>query len=835
MGAKVLSIFPEDPADFATEFVKRMREHPDIIEKPSSRQVLGILKLAIARYFRKRNIKPNDLIEIATVSSLPENQKIAKKIAFDILFPSYQSDKLKNFFIKSNDAKTQSAKDLLLEDELSEIEQLRKLFEETQLSNKFKLDELQKLNEFLTDFEKNKEDEPFKSALEFFDNISEFYGERILSQEELLKEVRKRVEQKINSLSPQQLKAIQNLKMNDLVEKNSVRLWEKITSKALQNRDISEEINTLEQKGSFDDFIKTLKYLEATKALSKDLLNQFKEKLKDQIQNLDQVFNAAHDFGYVPNFDKDKVLSNSIKKSSFEHNYNLVKTLDQYFGSNLRKPFFEKYNQQIRDLEESPPLDSLGSCSIASSDWYSLFNKSLQNAIQEALNNVKSAEAFKNLSYQLQKLINTAQNLHCSQKISQKIPEIVKKNLESCINPTELRDAIEFLRNIGLQHDPKDIENVGRNVGMEEDEIYELIEPNFQTLKKLIEKGMENFDRLSQLLNRLEERLNENQIKELLSSALKADNRTALGAIGHFNLKQAIESTQQIGGKKGRDKLIASLNAGDGANLLKQWFIHRRNLPIDAKNRIKELAKKILVDLGIFYSRARIGSSISGPLPLNIVRPFQLGDSFENVDLESTLMNILEKGKRIEHINYDDFLVYETGRGQRSVCFELDISGSMTGDKLAYMAICVTMLCYGMRKDELGVTFFESDTHKVKDIDEEIDLEHLADELLSVKARGGTRVQRALEWARIQFQKKGRTKEKLNVLFTDAMIYDFNEAIEEIKKLKSIGVKLILVVPYENFDVKFAKKFSKIANGQLLTVKKWEDFPKLISNIISNV
>jgi Mg-chelatase subunit ChlD len=830
-----LSIFPENPADFAAEFVKRMRENPDVIEKPSSRQVFGILKLINARFFRKRQLKPNDYIQIATVTSLPDNQKIAKKTAFNILFPNYQSEKLKNFFLNGGDLKIASAKDLLSDEDLSELEQLRKLIEETQLSNKVKLEDLQKIHEFMNEFEKNKDYDPYKSALNFFNDESEFYGENIASMEKLMEELKNRIEQKINSLTPEQLKAIQNLDMNELVEQNSVRPWEQITNKALQNRNVEDEINNLQQSGSFDDFIKTLKYLEETEALPKNQLNQLKQKLKDQIQNLDQVFNAAHNFGYVPDFDKEKVFNKSIQQSSFEHNYNLVRTLDQYFGTNLRQSLFEKYNKEVKESQNAPPLDSMGSCSIASSDWHSLFNKSLQKAVEDAFNNVKSPEAFKNLSHQLQKLINAAQNLQCSQKISQKIPDIMKKTLESCRDPSELRDSVEFLRNIGLNPDPKDIERIGNEIGMEEDEIYELIEPNFQILKKLVQKGMENFDRVSQLLNQLKDQLNPEQIKELMAAALGSDNRSALGAIGHFDLKQAVNSAQELGGNVGRDKLISSLNAGDGANLLKQWYLHRNNLPSEAKGRIKELAKKILVDLGIFYSRARIGSSISGPIPLNLVRPYQIGDDFENVDIESTLMNILEKGKRIEYINYDDFLVYETGRGQRSVCFELDISGSMTGEKLAYMAICTVMLIYGMRKDELAIVFFESNTHKVKDIDEDIDLEELADELLSVKARGGTRIQRALEWARNQFQKKGYTKEKINVLFTDAAIYDFHEAADELKKMKSLNIKFILVVPYENYDAKFAKKLAKISGGQLLTVRNWEEFPKLIADIIADL
>ena len=213
--------------------------------------------------------------------------------------------------------------------------------------------------------------------------------------------------------------------------------------------------------------------------------------------------------------------------------------------------------------------------------------------------------------------------------------------------------------------------------------------------------------------------------------------------------------------------------------------------------------------------------------------PF-IGDDFENVDLDETISNILEKGKKLDHINYDDFFVYETAKGMRSACFELDISGSMSGDKLAYMAICVTMLTYGMRKDELGLIFFESDTHVLKELTEKIDLEKLADELLSVQARGGTMIQKALEWARRQFKEKSATREKLNVLFTDAEIYDLKQAFEELRIFRSMGVDFILVVPETSFSKDDAKKIVKIAGGQLLTLKDWKEFPKLISDIIKS-
>jgi Mg-chelatase subunit ChlD len=158
----------------------------------------------------------------------------------------------------------------------------------------------------------------------------------------------------------------------------------------------------------------------------------------------------------------------------------------------------------------------------------------------------------------------------------------------------------------------------------------------------------------------------------------------------------------------------------------------------------------------------------------------------------------------------------------------------MTGEKLAYMAICVTMLVYGMRKDEIGVAFFESDTHVLKKMSEKIDLEKLADDLLSVSARGGTRLQSALEWANKQFKENSSSREKLNVLFTDAEIYDIQQANEELRKFRSLNVDFILISPESSMNLKEAKKMVKIAGGQLLTIKDWNEFPKLMSEIIKS-
>jgi Mg-chelatase subunit ChlD len=827
-----LGVFPENPCEFAVEFIRRMRSHPDTIQIPSSRQVLSIPKLIISRYYRKGYVTPNDFIEISTVTSFPDNQNLAKEISFEVLFPNYKKNIMKSFFDNGEISEFQNGVEF--SEILSELDQIQELIDEIEISKSIDTNSIEQMEKFMELLNKKREEDQIKAALNFFNDDSELYKEEINSFNKLLEEAKKKLTQKINSLDPEDLKASHSMGLDDLIQERSIRSWEKLTSNALNNKDITKDLDKLIKSGKIEDLIQTIKYLDKTGASSNDYLQNLKIELQNHIDNLDQLFNAAKTLGEAPYFNSDRVLNNSLQNSPFEHNFNLANSLDQFYGTDLRASLLDKFNQQKSNSKMNLSLDSLTKTAYANKSWNSLFNQALKNAIQEAMSHNKKFEALKSLAHQIQQLANSCQNLHCSQKIAQNLPDLTKLALESSEVAYQLKNVTEFLRKIGLNPQPEDIQKIGKKLEMPEEEIYELIEPNYQLLKKLIDKKAADFQRLSNLMNQINDQLNSERFNELIASALASDNREALGALGNFNLSEAIKGAQQIGGKEAQDKMISCLSAGSGENLLKQWFMHREKLPENAKQKVKELAKKVLIELGIYYSRARLGSSTTGPIPINLVRPYSIGDDFENIDLEETIYNILEKGKKLDHIKYDDFFVFETAKGLRTACFELDISGSMTGEKLAYMSICVTMLCYGMRKDELGISFFESDTHVLKDLNQKIDLEKLADDLLSVSARGGTKMQSALEWANKQFKEHSYSREKLNVLFTDAEIFDLQDAMQEFRVMRSLGVDFILVCPETSYNLKEANKMVKVAGGQLLTIKDWSEFPKLISEIIKS-
>ncbi|UCC18621.1 MAG: hypothetical protein JSV62_11000, partial [Promethearchaeota archaeon] len=178
-----MGVFPENPCEFAVEFIRRMRNHPDIIQMPSPRQVLSIPNLIVSRYYRKGSITPNDFIEISTVTSFPDNQNLAKDIAFEILFPNYKKDLMKSFFIESE---TDEFEDELKNSGIkSELDQFQDLIDEIELSKSFDTNMIQQLENFIEELNQKRYEEPYKSALNFFNDDSELYKEEITSYEKL--------------------------------------------------------------------------------------------------------------------------------------------------------------------------------------------------------------------------------------------------------------------------------------------------------------------------------------------------------------------------------------------------------------------------------------------------------------------------------------------------------------------------------------------------------------------------------------------------------------------------------------------------------------------------
>lgn len=838
-----MKIYPFDPSEFSAEFVNKMRKHPDIIQIPSSRQLQSIPQLLLARYLRKGNsLSLKDYVEIATATSYPDNQNLAKKVAFQILFPNCSLRKLDAF---ADDPKISDDFDYesqICSEEEYMSNQIQKLYDEIEFSNSFDFTKVHKVERFVEWLLNNQNQNPFKSALLFFQEISDFYKEKVKTIADLMRVTKKKVIEKINSLTPRDLIAINELGFNDLVYKYSRKKWEKITIKVLSNLNLDKDFEIIKKEGTSEDLINTIKYLKEINVVNLEEISILKKILYERIKTIEHFFNDAIELNEIPNVKLDEILKCSLDSLPLPLIFKLAKSLDQSLGINIRKVLFKVLNKDFSkgDLsklkldEDYSLLELISKYAINSSSWTSTFQKVLLIEIEKAKKAFRSHEEFKILTVTIVQSTHSCENIFCAQFISQFLNQLIYLTIESCIVPTELKDVMAFLRELKLNPKKLTVKMIGEKIGMSKEEISELIDPPYEVLKIYMNNPQSDLKKIQDLINKIKSELDFEKILELMTLALGINNREALAALGHFNLEQSLKAANLIEGKQGMERLISTLTAGDGENLIKQWFLHRDEIPIFLKAKIKDLTKSMLIELGINHSKSYLGSLTSGLFQTNLVRPYRIGDNYEDIDLESTMINILEKGKIIDYITYDDFYVSISSSSKRCVCIEMDISESMTGEKLAYMAICVTMLVYGMRKDELGITLFEKNIHVLKEINQKIELEKLADELLSLKSRGTTFVEKALLWARDQFKKSYKSRHKINILFTDSEIFDLVDATKILRAFKSLQVDFILVCPEKQFNIKESEKIVKTAGGQLLTVKDWDRFPELITKIISS-
>jgi Mg-chelatase subunit ChlD len=829
--------------------------------KPSVRQAIAICKLILARFMNKGVCEINDFIEIAVVTSPLENQALARKIAKELLtYNEPMKNRMSSDVVKSDMFGGESAQDLL--DDLGlGLSELDEVFDDFELLDNFfnelediDLDQLmdESLNDFFDRFSEELEEDPYKTALDVIDKNAIANFNQFEDLEALLDYARDLLKNKLNHLEPEDIDAAEKLDLLDEIISKSDSLKEKIMSQLVKDQNLANFKDSL-SKALSDNSFKGLNIAEF--ALKSNKLNQqgqnivkklLKQNLSKSNKNVNDIFNTSKVLGSNPNIAKkemDNILNSSLNLP-FKDAYSNAKNFDQYFGDNLSEQYLDEINDNfdnfIKDKNSSDIKKDLINNPLKSPAWRKLMSNIIDKDVQSINKDYSDKQMVDaQMKNYIDNLIDFKQNcsdLSCQSQLNNKVSELVDNTVECAATKDSLSNMVKDFNKMGFSPNISSIKNAGKRLNMTETEILNLIEKSYKVFKQLVMENQSNYQTYKDYLEQL--KLSPQQINEIVKLALggapqKQPNLEVLSALSEKNLSQVLRSAEQMG-DDALDMAFSALGAGSGLDLLEQWFYSRHNISAKVKKRLKEIIKQIMIDLGINAANSLIGTAKSGPLVENIVIPYTLGDDFELIDLEETINNLLEGGKTVEMISNDDFLVSKTTDGLRCLVLELDISGSMTGNKLAQMALCTTMLVYAFKPEEIALTFFESNTHKVKNLDENVELEKVVDELLDITARGGTCINHALKWANLQFEKKARSKYKLNILFTDADVFDFNNSLRELQIMREKDIRFVMVVPKFGFSPVMAKKMVKEANGVLLTLNQWRDFPKLISDIITN-
>ena len=854
-------IFPQSPVWFSLKFITALRNHEKCMYKPSVRQAIAICKLILARFMNRGACEVSDFIEIAVVTSPLENQALARKIATELLsYNDPSKNRMSSDVLKSDMFGSETAQDLL-DDIGLDLSELDEVFDDFELLDNYfneleglDLDQLmdESLNDFFDRFSEELEEDPYKTALDVIDKNAIANFNQFKDLKAMIDYAKELLKNKMNHLEPEDIDAAEKLDLLDNIISKSESLKEKMMSRLAKDKNLDKFKESLEKALSENSFeglniaefaLKSNKLNQQGQDIVKNLL---KQNLSKSNKNLNDIFNTSKILGSNPNLAKKKMddILNSSLNLPFKDAYNNAKNFDQFFGDSLSEKYLSEINENFESFSKGKSStdikQELINNPIKTPAWRKLMSKIIDKDLQSISDDYSDKQMIdaqmKNYIDNLNESKNNCSDLSCQSQLNNKVSELVDKTVEGAASKESLKNMVKDFNKMGFSPDINSIKTAGKRLGMTETEVLNLFEKSYKIFKQLVKENQSDYQTYKEYLEQLG--LTPQQIDEIVKIALggapqKPPNLEVLSALSEKNLAQVLKSAEQMG-DDALDMAFSSLGAGSGLDLLEQWFYSRHNVSAKIKKRLKEIIKQIMIDLGINAANSLIGTAKSGPLVENVVIPYTLGDDFELIDLEETISNLLEGGKTVETITNDDFLVSKTTDGLRCLVLELDISGSMSGNKLAQMALCTTMLVYAFKPEELALTFFESNTHKLKNLDEEIELEKVVDELLDITARGGTCINHALKWANLQFEKKARSKYKINILFTDADVFDFNNSLRELKLMKEKDIRFVMVVPKFGFSPVMANKMVKEADGVLLTLNQWRDFPKLISDIITN-
>jgi hypothetical protein len=442
---------------------------------------------------------------------------------------------------------------------------------------------------------------------------------------------------------------------------------------------------------------------------------------------------------------------------------------------------------------------------------------------------------------------------HTQKEWSKAMQKLADAACDTSPTKTHLRNTVKQLSRMGQVPSRESIRNAGERLSMTEEEILELLNPSYEVIKKLIEAGVSDFDRLHNLMSAADFSIQ--QLRQLADMAAEKGNQSALGAIAHEDLQAALGTGSsgygsrrygqqgtgagsgagdQAYDKNRADMAFGGLLGGPATNIVRIWYSYRDMLPDELKRKLREIARRLLIDLGMRYAKQTMGSSMLGGIQESTtVRHFKIGDDMDLINLEETIDSLLSQGRtNFKSLETSDFLVTETYQGHRAFYWALDKSGSMnSAEKLGMLAISVMAGLYGVKKDDFGVVLFDSVTHVVKRmVEKSVSVDKVASDLLDARAGGGTGGAESIKLALENFEDT-RAKEKIFVFSTDMYLSDQAVCEDLAERMKPLGIKMIILVPKSSYNPHAADSLAKKAHGVVLDIASIDELPEKLLRV----
>ncbi len=238
----------------------------------------------------------------------------------------------------------------------------------------------------------------------------------------------------------------------------------------------------------------------------------------------------------------------------------------------------------------------------------------------------------------------------------------------------------------------------------------------------------------------------------------------------------------------------------------------------ETRRLLAEILKEKLLKIGREFERREEWAKH------RTLTPFQPGEDPDLIDEESSLENILDLGRQIEEIRYDDFLMRQREKQKRHIVFILDISNTMFYDleginSISYSVLSMVPLIWGLRREKYGLCLYESNSHIIKDFFEEANLNNIMEDLITMVTMtttemerkfsggftsmtwGGTVPGKSLQWAYDEITDISERSDRIVFIFSDFVLTQPGESTEQntqnyhvLERMTELGVRVCACV-----------------------------------------
>lgn len=843
-----------DPIGFSLEFVIRMRKLKGLSHVPSLRTTVAIPRFLTARLMRTGSLAPRDYLDAAVLNTPYEDQKKAWELAREILFPS--EDKPKGAVVAGTSSAPTAAVavappdaaqsiledlaamdiDLDALDDLSSLDALLGQAEDQQLFSSFDLQE-QLAGSTV----------PQESAagrlLHRYGGGGELESRGIKTKEAAMDLVRELLRGRVGSLDGDEIADGCTAGFGGLLRTEVRTPWE-LAGALAGTKDytgLEAHLKDILDHGTAVDIGKTLRFLEPhAGVITGTEMEAFRAVGLARVRDLSEHAELLDGLQrWLPPEPE------TLKRSSVDNPgraLGAARWLDGKFHENLQGRVFDHWADQQAAEGRLPSLDELLDLPVATTRWHTM----LVEAFRVWVRDLDEVQVLRGDALRLAGRLATsptgsvrsgstaAGGGGAPEGAAALAGETVVVALEALVSRVVFLPLLDAFLDAGhFPSDPKRVVAAGVRLGLSEEDILERLGRPVDQLLAMILGDMQDgpaVDRYGRLVEKISN-IPAEMLQRMVAQCVGADNLAGMAACLAVDMAGAAalapaDFTTNAAGYKG---------IGGGTNLLKQWFDSRDRLDSALRARIKILAREALKELAFNWASKGSGSTEQGMVPQQRSRPFRGGDDLDSLDIESTLDAIISSGKSLDQVTEEDLYVPITARGKAAMGVLIDISGSMGGRELANCAIAVVMLLGRLAEQEVAIALFESDTHVVKSFDNGRDLDSVSDEILDLRATGGTRVDRALEWMADQFDKVPEAELRLMFLLSD---FQFFESPAELRtrlgRLTSQDVRF-LGAAHGSVNKDMGELFRANMTGEWVPLRDLDKVPALLQEAIVRV